>query len=514
MSDQASEIFDIVVVGGGGSGIAAAIEAAYLGRSVVLLEKTPALGGTTIRSVGSVTASCTSLQRSQGIKDFPQAHFEDMALFADNRGFSEKDNLELRRVLAEHSPDMVQWLMDMGVVFFGAMPEPPHRIPRMHNVLPHASSYIYHLRKQALKLGVDIRVGTRVTTLTRSGNAVTGVEIVDDNGVARHIGIKLGVILATGDYSSANDIKAQFLSPEVADVEGINPASTGDGQRMIQEAGGYIVNGDIMLGPEIRFVSPPGKKFIEAIPPIKPIALAIRWAMSHLPDWLLRPFLMMFVTTNLAPSPNLFKQGAILVNKEGKRFVDEGHDPELALPHQTERVGYILMDVKIAGTFSAWPNFISTAPGVAYAYLKDYQRNRKDIFFQDTTLGALAQKLSMPAHELEATIAAYNADLPAEKSPINHPPYYALGPVKSWIVFTDGGARINSRFEVIDRAGQPIPGLYAAGSAGQGGVLLEGHGHHLGWAFTSGRLAGRSVALGSAAWGDNALAARHAADKV
>jgi hypothetical protein len=117
----------------------------------------------------------------------------------------------------------------------------------------------------------------------------------------------------------------------------------------------------------------------------------------------------------------------------------------------------------------------------------------------------------MPADALEKTVVEYNRNLPAGLPPIDRAPYYALGPAKSWIVFTDGGARINSRFEVLDRSGQPIRGLYAAGAAGQGGVLLEGHGHHLGWAFTSGRLAGRSAALGSAEWTEAALAARRTA---
>jgi len=510
MSSQNVESFDVVVVGGGGSGLAAAIEAARFGRKVVLLEKNPALGGTTIRSVGSVTSTCTPLQRANGINDTPQAHFEDMALFADDRGFIEQDNLELRRLLVEHSPDMVQWLMDLGVVFFGTMPEPPHRLPRMHNVLPHARSYLYHLKKRALQLGVDIRVGARVVKLICDDATITGVEIATDHGVARHIGAKLGVVLATGDYSSAKEIKAQFMSADLADVEGINPTSTGDGQRMVQEAGGDIVNGEIMLGPEIRFIAPPTKKFVELIPPIKPIALTMRWAMNYLPSWLLRPFLMMFVTTNLAPSPNLFKKGAILVNKEGKRFVDERNGPQLAIPRQPERIAYVLMDHKLAAEFSAWPNFISTAPGVAYAYLSDYRRNRKDIFFEAETLAELAAKLAMPADALEKTVAEHNSNLPAGLVPIDRAPYCALGPAKSWIVFTDGGARINGNFQVLDHSGQPIRGLYAAGSAGQGGVLLEGHGHHLGWAFVSGRLAGRSVALGSAEWTEAALAARRA----
>jgi fumarate reductase flavoprotein subunit len=511
MSNQSHQAFDVVVVGGGGSGLAAAIEAARYGRSVVLLEKNPALGGTTILSVGSVTSTCTPLQRAKGIHDHPQAHFEDMALFADNRGFAEQDNLELRRLLVEHSPDTVQWLIDMGVVFFGTMPEPPHRLPRMHNVLPHARSYLYHMKKRALQLGVDIRTGARVINLIRTGAAVTGVELAAQGGATRRIGAKRGVILATGDYSSAKEIKAQFMPADLADVEGVNPASTGDGQRMVQEVGGDIVNGEIMLGPEIRFVAPPAKKFIEVIPPIKPIALAMRWSMAHLPSWLLRPFLMMFVTTTLAPSPNLFKKGAILVNKEGKRFVDERGDPQLAIPRQPDRIAYILIDDKIAGQFGAWPNFVSTAPGVAYAYLADYRRNRKDVFAQAGSLAELAAKLAMPADALEQTVAEHNRSLAATLPPIDRAPFYALGPVKSWIVFTDGGARINRRFEVLDRGGRPIPGLYAAGSAGQGGVLLEGHGHHLGWAFASGRLAGRSAALGSAAWSESALAARRAA---
>jgi succinate dehydrogenase/fumarate reductase flavoprotein subunit len=76
------------------------------------------------------------------------------------------------------------------------------------------------------------------------------------------------------------------------------------------------------------------------------------------------------------------------------------------------------------------------------------------------------------------------------------PPYYALGPAKSWIMFGEGGLRVDRRLRVLDQDRQPIPGLYAAGSCGQGGVILEGHGHHLAWAFTSGRLAGRHAALG------------------
>ncbi len=142
--------------------------------------------------------------------------------------------------------------------------------------------------------------------------------------------------------------------------------------------------------------------------------------------------------------------------------------------------------------FSAWPYFVSTAPGVAYAYLADYRRNRKDICHQASTPDQLAAKLGLAGATLAETIAACNDG--GARPALTRPPYYALGPAKSWIVLTDGGARVTPRLEVLDGGDAVIPGLYAAGSSGQGGVLLEGHGHHLGWAFTSGRIAGRNAA--------------------
>ena len=91
--------------------------------------------------------------------------------------------------------------------------------------------------------------------------------------------------------------------------------------------------------------------------------------------------------------------------------------------------------------------------------------------------------MSVPAPALARTLGEFKSA-----------PYYALGPVKSYVVFTDGGLKVSERLEVVREDGSPIPGLFAAGSTGQGGLLLEGHGHHLGWAFLSGRIAGRHAA--------------------
>src|SRR5688572_15760253 len=94
---------DVLVLGGGGSGMAAAISAAEMGSSVLLIEKNPHLGGTTCLSVGSITASGTHHQKSAGIVDSPEAHFEDMSLFM-TPGQLERENFELRKVLVENVP--------------------------------------------------------------------------------------------------------------------------------------------------------------------------------------------------------------------------------------------------------------------------------------------------------------------------------------------------------------------------------------------------------------------------
>ena len=96
-----------------------------------------------------------------------------------------------------------------------------------------------------------------------------------------------------------------------------------------------------------------------------------------------------------------------------------------------------------------------------------------------------------------STEAEYNAWPERERTgrmPIERGPFVAIGPVRYLINFTDGGVAVSDELQVLGKDRQPVPGLYAAGFSGMGGVLLEGHGHHLGWAFTSGRLAGRRAA--------------------
>ncbi len=487
---------DVVVVGGGGSGLAAAVSAAEHGARVVLLEKNPALGGTTAWSVGVVTSSCTPNQRRMGIVDSPQAHYEDMALFS-KKYTTKDDNDALRRVLADHLPETVQWLSNLGVEFYGPIAESPHRQPRMHNALPGSRAYIYHLQRRARQIGVQIITDARAQRLMHEDGRVTGVEFDVQGRAGMTVRAACGVILTTGDYSANPEMKRELISEQVAQMPPVNPSSTGDGQRMALALGARILNGEMHLAG-VRFVRPPHPSWISTLPPATWFMRLTNFALRNVPSSLVRRFVMSFLTSVLVPSHHMFESGAILVNRNGERFADETSKMIVELASQPDSDAYIVMDGDLARKFSGPPHEVSTAPGFAFAYLGDYERNRPDLFRTGNTPEELARNMGITPEKLAATIREYNAAGPVarkQRPPLRSPPYVALGPVRNYVNFTDGGLAISNNLEVLDAQSQAIPGLYAAGSSGQGGLLLKGHGHHLGWAFTSGKLAGRIAAL-------------------
>lgn len=483
--------WDVIVVGAGGAGLAAAIEAAALGRRVLVLEKARQPGGATSWAVGTMTATCTALQKRAGIEDSREWHFEDLG--KHNGPLDPRDNLALRRILVDQSTDALNWLQSLGVVFVGPMPEPPHRVPRMHNVVPSARAFAHCLGRECRRLGVEIRTAARVSGLIVEAGRVVGVECRTDDGKKR-FRARHAVVLASGDFSADRELKAHFARPEVVAVDAVVPTSTGDGHKLALSLGASVVNGDIVRGPIIRFVPPRKETFLRGLPPSTWLGRIMAFGYRWLPKRLLRPFMMGFLTTVLGPSPKLFQQGAILVNVEGRRFCDELQTPGYDLPGQPYKIAYIVFDQSVAEQFRAWPNFISTAPGISYAYLADYRRSRPDVYHCQKTLEKLAVDLAVPVQTLERTVEAYNGAGRGSRPPLERGPYYALGPVRSYCVFADGGLKVSEALEVLGPEDRPIPGLFAAGSAGQGGLLLEGHGHHLAWAFVSGRIAGRSAA--------------------
>lgn len=495
-ANAATESCDVLVIGGGGAGLAAAIEAAGAGARVVLVEKNPALGGTTAWSIGSFSATRTPQQLAAGIDDSPDEHFADMPKFSGS--LANRDNPALRRLFVDNASDTLRWLMGMGVEFFGPMPEPPHTKPRMHNVLPNSRAYIGRLGPHARRIGVDIRTATRATRFLLDDGRVVGA-VCEGAGGTSEIRVRRGVVLASGDYAANAELKAKYISPEVADVDAMNPTATGDGHVMAFPLGAHVLNGDVLSGPTLRFVPPEKETWLKRLPPSRLLARTLRLAMRSAPAWLQRPFVMGFMTTTMAPELDLFSGGALLVNRNGKRIAGDPRSLGLLINAEPGKIGYLIMDDPLARKYEAWPHFISTAPGVAYAYLSDYRRSRPDLYCRANTAAALAQSLGMDAATLAASLAAHNAARTgAGEAPLATPPFHALGPAKSYVVLTDGGLAVNERLQVLGDADRPIEGLYAAGSAGQGGLMLKGHGHHIGWAFTSGRIAGRNAAAGPA----------------
>lgn len=488
LTQNSKNTCDVLVIGGGGAGLAAAIEARSTGAHTILIEKNPELGGTTAWSIGSFTATGTPQQQKAGIEDSTDAHFADMPKFAGPD--ADRDNPGLRRLFVDNANDTLRWLMSMGVEFFGPMPEPPHTKPRMHNVLPNSRAYIRLLGAHAKRVGVDIRCGVRASRFILDGDRVTGVAGTGPDGPLE-ISAR-SVVLASGDYAANADLKAKYISEAISRVDAMNPTATGDGHEMAFPLGARVLNGDMLSGPNLRFIPPPRETIDRRLPPSRLITKIMKLALTHLPAKLLNPFVLRFTTTSMAPELDLFRNGALLVNLQGAQI--EAPPPQLGLriAEQPDKMGYVILDSALARKYSSWPDFIATAPGVAYAYFDDFRRTRPDIFHKADSIADLAKKLGMKADALESTIAAHNAGDAPNK--LTTAPFYALGPAKSYIVLTDGGLAVNENLQLLGHDDQVVPGLWAAGSAGQGGLILKGHGHHIGWAFTSGRIAGRNAA--------------------
>ncbi len=483
--------WDVIVVGGGGSGLAAAVSAAEKGCRVLLLEKCPQLGGTTGIAVGSFTANRTVHQRRSGIEDDVQQHEADAGLFGPPE-IQARNNGELRLFFLQHAAETLDWLMGMGLRFHGPSPEPPNRVPRMHNVVPNAKAYIAVLQSRLLRLGGAIMCQSQVTGLTwatdAAGRRVSGV-VADVGGQGSvTFSASRGVVLAAGDYANSTDLIAKHKGQQFANIEGINPYSTGDGHRIAGQAGGQLVNMDVTYGPELRFLPPPRKPFSQLLPGSGPAAWLMGRLLPLVPRAVMHRMIKRLLVTWQHPEDALFEDGAILVNQRGERFCQERESParEIAIANQPEKWAYLLLDGALIDRYRRWPHFVSTAPEIAYAYVDDYRRLRPDITVMAEQLDMLAEQRGMSAETLRKTVAAAPS--------MTGGPWILLGPVKAYFTTTEGGVRIDRSLRVLDGAGGAIPGLYAVGQNGLSGMVLWGHGLHIAWAITSGRLAGHAVA--------------------
>lgn len=504
MMHAVDETWDVVVVGGGASGLAAAVTAAAPDCRVLLLEKCPALGGTTALAIGSVSAAGTALQSAAGIKDSADDFLRDMNDTIEGMGLQERNQEELLKILSRDSGPAVDWIAKLGGSLVGPFTEPRDRVPRMYNIVPNSKSYISVLRQAAVKKRVEIRTGTRALELTAAEGAITGVNVSSASG-PQTIRANRAVVLATGDYCSSEPLKRRFMSEALAQVEGVNSESTGDGHLMGVAAGGTLRNMDVSIGPQLRFVSPSRRLWIESLPTFPAIAKLMGVVSRHAPKNFFRLIAKRFLTVHTAPSAEIFRKGAILINQEGRRFTNELQKPSLlavAVAQQPGKIAYLCFDSFLARIFSELPNYISTAPGIAYATFQDYRALRKDIIHTGQTISRLADRLGMDRTALTETVDRYNRCAEAGEedefgrrefgSGFHDEPCYVMGPVMGCFSSVEGGLWIDPGCHVLNSEGKRIPKLYAAGSAG-GGLVLVGHGTHIGWALVSGRIAGKNA---------------------
>ena len=495
--------YDVIVVGAGGSGLAAACSAAERGARVLVIEKRSRPGGTTGIAVGSFTACGTEWQRRAGVTDRLKWHVADAGKFADPQ-IEARNNAELREYFLAEAAASLQWLEGMGVHFVGPHPEPPNRAPRMHNVVPDARAYIATLERRLARYGGQLITSARVCRLEREPRRISAVVVEGPHGTGA-VRARRGVILACGDYAANAALIAQYKGERFAAIEGINPDALGEGHCLAASVDAELVNMDVTYGPELRFVAPPAAATSSRLPAAGWPANLIGRLARRLPLWTLKPLVRRKLVTWQHPENSLFDDGAVLLNRQGHRFVNETRwpDREIAVAEQTGKTAYLLLDRRLIERYSKWPHFISTAPDIAYAYAGDYERLRPDVTFRGANFTAAARHAGLPPDAILAAVAQFNdyvagrRDDPfgrrGDREPLADGPCLLLGPVKAYFTTTEGGARVNRRLEVLDSAGQVIPGLYAVGQNGLGGLVLWGHGLHIAWAITSGRLAGQAI---------------------
>jgi succinate dehydrogenase/fumarate reductase flavoprotein subunit len=405
-----------------------------------------------------------------------------------------RDDSRLRSVLVENVADTVAWLRGIGINFLAPLPQPPHTADRLHQVMPTSRAYVVRLQRHCLQLGVQIRLSTPVIRLIVENDTVIGVEAGNPRG-AETIHSRAGVILASGDVGGDAEMMHRYMKTWSDGVEVYNPNNTGDGHKMALAIGAAIVpRKDLGFesAAHIRFIRPK-PNFLQTIHPHPILTRLMALGMKHLPKWVIRPLMMQFLTTVLGPDARVFAEGAILVNKLGERVGSEGSSPNILLPKQPDGIAYIIFDESFARKFSRWPHFISTAPGVAFAYIQDYRAARPDLFGVGRTTAELAHTVGFDPEKLTASIDDANRHRPRERQ-LTRGPFYSLGPVKTWVLVAPIGLSVNERFEVLKPSGEAIGNLYAVGHAGMAGFTMTGHGHGLGWAFTSGRLAAENAA--------------------
>ncbi|UCD08230.1 MAG: flavocytochrome c [Dehalococcoidales bacterium] len=432
------EMTDVLIIGSGFAGLAAALEAANTGASVVVLEKMKAAGGNSIISDGGIAAAGTAMQKTRGISDSPELMFEDM--LKAGLGINHPN---LVRQVTERSNEVLQWTIDyLGVEYmdrldiFGG-----HSVPRCLTPVGVSGKTIIKQQLNKLKeMGVTVRTGAFFKTfIVDDHDEITGVLIRDGykynepgSGTEKHIGIKRGIILTSGGFGSDVEFRSAQDPRLTRDIDTTNiPFATAEALKEALKIQAMPVHlSHIQLGP---WATPDEKRY---------------GAGARFTDYIVFPY------------------GLVIDPSSGKRIVDELADRKtvadamLATGHPC--IG--IADIK-AVTTTGWDISPCLEKGIIGSFndLKD-----------------LTSHYGIPHDELIKSIERYNGfikdktDLEFGKQilpdalPVSDPPFLAI---RNWpkVHHTMGGVQIDEDARIIDVNQKPIPRLYAAGEV-TGGI--------------------------------------------
>ena len=463
---------DVAVVGGGGSGLRAALAAAESGARVHLYEKTAVAGGKTAMSIGIMTASQSSYQRRAGIEDTHAAHLSDIRAVVNAAGKQVADEDTLLFIL-QSSAQEVELLAERGVRFSGPHPEGAHKTPRMHVIQPDCRELVRILIAACEAAGVRIHVDSpaRELVFDHAGH-VAGVVVRTPDG-DRRVRAR-AVVLTAGDYSGDTAFIAA-VAPQAPLAQVFRDFASGDGHRMAMRAGAKTLNMASINTPHLRFRSWP---FVE-------------------------------------PSPRLFDAGAILIDSHGTAIVTRPGESAGLVDYDGTADLFVVVDTATAPRLAAAADdrgigrngwrltgkpFIGTAPGVGFAYLEDCAQ--WEWFARFDSIAAAATHIGAPAERTREALAG------------KAPPFTVLGPLGCYLMNTGGGLAVDRRMNVLAaESDRPIEGLYSGGTNARI-IPYIGHGYALAWAMASGRLAGSSAAAFAKATSRSERAAPLAAGAV
>lgn len=406
---------DIIVIGSGGAGLTAAVQAVDEGAKVVVLEKMPIVGRNTLRATGGLNACNTYVQKERGIKDSVDLFVKDTIRKGHN-----KNDLNLVKTLAENSADVVKWLTSLGVDLRDLGRPGGTSVPRTHRPKKGAAvgpNLIKALEFAAKEKNIQIKTENKVTEiLTGDKGKITGIKATDCNSKKYTLETK-AVIIATGGFG-ANYELVQKYKPELKGFATTNhPGAMGDGIALAEKVGADFVDlAEIQIHPTV--IPKKGTLITES----------------------------------------LRGDGAILVNHDGKRFINELETRDI--------VSKAILDQGVAATaFLIFNDQVRNTLKAVESYFK------KGLVKEGQTVDKLAEEINVNIQNLKFTLELYNQYVAIGKDkdfqrpvqiPLDKGKYYAIE-ITPAIHHTMGGVKINPRTEVIGKDGHIIKGLYAAG---------------------------------------------------